>query len=178
MRKLIITLMLATVPGAYALPPQQQPQQKLQAARRAAIVPRRLVMEDSVLAFYVTQFQQQAEVTDEVFGKIVPFLRQFVQDRFAISQRRTRALNQLRQAIQRGSPDDDLKRAIHEFDGADADFQANQEKFLNNVDPLLNLRQQAKLRIFQELADNRMRQMLNTIQNANRQNAAPANSPD
>ena len=114
MRKLVITLMLATLPGAYALPPQQQQQQKLQAARRAAVVPRRLVMEDSVLAFYVNQFQQQAEVTDEVFGKIVPFLRQFVQDRFAISQRRTRALNQLRQAIQRGSPDDDLKRAIHE----------------------------------------------------------------
>src|SRR5438309_11854752 len=87
-------------------------------------------------------------VSNEVFAKILPFLQQFVQDRFEISQRRTRALNQLRQAIQRGGSEDDLKRLIHDFDTADADFQANQEKFLGNVDPLLDTRQQAKLRIF------------------------------
>jgi hypothetical protein len=130
-------------------------------------IPQR-VLQDAVLGFYVTEFQKQAEVSSEVFGKILPFLQQFVQDRFQISQRRTRALNQLRQAIQRGDSEEDLKRLVHDFDSADADFQSNQEKFLSNVDPLLDARQQAKLRIFQVMADNRMRQILTNVQNANR----------
>jgi hypothetical protein len=126
------------------------------------------VLQDAVLGFYVSEFQKQADVSAELFGKILPFLQQFVQDRFEISQRRTRALNQLRQGVQRGTSDEDLKRLVHDFDAADADFQANQEKFLSNVDPLLDARQQAKLRIFQVMADNRMRQMLTSVQNPNR----------
>ena len=91
-----------------------------------------------------------------------------VQDRFEISQRRTRALNQLRRAVQGGGSEDELKRAIRDFDAADSDFQSNQEKFLSNVDPLLDARQQAKLRIFQVMADNRMRQLLTNVRNPNR----------
>ena len=146
--------------GTLAFSQQKAPPQR-------AAIPRR-VLQDAVLGFYVSEFQKQAEVTPEVFGKILPFLQQFVQDRFQISQRRTRALNQLRQGVQRGASDEDLKRLVHDFDSADADFQANQEKFLSNVDPLLDAQQQAKLRIFQVMADNRMRQMLTSVQNANR----------
>ena len=157
-----LCLLILTGTGTFSqqIAQQQQKQQR-------NVIPRR-VLQDAVLGFYVGQFQKQAEVSSEVFAKILPFLQQFVQDRFEISQRRTRALNQLRQAVQRGSSDEDLKRAVHDFDAADADFQSNQEKFLSNVDPLLDAKQQAKLRIFQVMADNRMRQMLTSVQNANR----------
>ena len=181
MKRLLVILMLVSLPNAYAFPRQQQKQnrQEKQAEKRGAVVPRRLVMQDSVLAFYINQFQPQAEVSDEVFGRIVPFLRQFVQDRFEISQRRTRALNQLRQTMALGGSDDDVKRAVRDFDAADREFQANQERFLSNVDPLLNARQQARLRLFQIRADTRMRQMLDAIQNGNpRQTAEPASSPN
>jgi hypothetical protein len=164
MKKRMTTLPLLILAGTLAFSQQNAPQQQKQ---QRNVIPRR-VLQDAVLGFYVGQFQKQAEVSPEVFAKILPFLQQFVQDRFEISQRRTRALNQLRQAVQRGSSDEDLKRAIHDFDAADADFQANQEKFLSNVDPLLDAKQQAKLRIFQVMADNRMRQMLTSVQNPNR----------
>jgi hypothetical protein len=118
------------------------------------------------LGFYISQFQQVAEVSDEVFAKILPFLREFVQDRFEISSRRTRSLNQLRQMINRGGSEDEIKRLIQELDKADADGQANQVKFLANADPLLNTQQQAKVRIFQAMSDQRIRQMLDRIQNA------------
>jgi hypothetical protein len=166
MRKLIAALLVLVVTGTLAFP-QQKAQPGAAAPKKGNAIPRR-VLQDAVLGFYVSQFQQQAEVSTEVFAKILPFLQQFVQDRFDISQRRTRALNQLRQAIQRGGSEDDLKRLIHDFDAADADFQSNQEKFLSNVDPLLDTRQQAKLRIFQVMADNRMRQILNSVQNPQR----------
>jgi len=147
--------------------PQEKLQPRTDTGKQGNGIPRR-VLQEAVLGFYVGQFQQQTDVSNEVFAKVLPFLQQFVQDRFEISQRRTRALNQLRQAIQRGGSEDDLKRLTREFDAADADFQSNQEKFLGNVDPLLDARQQARLRIFQVMADNRMRQILTSVQNPRR----------
>ena len=166
MKRIFAMLLLVVLTGSPAFPRPRE--QRADAPKRATNpIPRR-VLQDAVLGFYVSQFQQQAEVSSEVLAKILPFLQQFVQDRFDISQRRTRALNQLRQAVQRGAPDEDLKRAVRDFDAADADFQSSQEKFLGNVDPLLDARQQAKLRIFQVMADNRMRQLLTNVQNQNR----------
>jgi hypothetical protein len=173
MRKFFAMMLLVVLTGSVAFPRPRQ--QRADTPQRAPNPINRRVLQDAVLGFYVSQFQQQAEVSSEVFGKILPFLQQFVQDRFDISQRRTRALNQLRQAVQRGAPDEDLKRAVHDFDAADADFQASQEKFLGNVDPLLDARQQAKLRIIQVMADNRMRQLLTNVQNQNRQNRQSPN---
>src|SRR2546422_4300797 len=166
MTKLVAALLVLGVASVLAFP-QEKAQPRLETGQQGNGIPRR-VLQDAVLGFYVGQFQQQTEVSSEVFAKILPFLQQFVQDRFEISQRRTRALNQLRQAVQRGGSEDDLKRLIREFDAADADSQSNQEKFLGNVDPLLDARQQAKLRIFQVMADNRMRQILTSVQNPRR----------
>src|SRR5215467_11757961 len=160
MIKRLIAVTLAILAGSLAFSQQKGPPQR-------AAIPRR-VLQDAVLGFYVTEFQKQAQVKPEVFAKILPFLQQFVQDRFEISQRRTRALNQLRQGVQRGASEEDLKRLIRDFDAADADFQSNQAKFLGNVDPLLDTRQQARLRIFQVMADNRMRQLLTSVRNPNR----------
>ena len=166
MTKLVAALLVLGAAAALAFP-QEKAEPQPDTGKQGNGIPRRL-LQDAVLGFYVGQFQQQTEVSNEVFAKILPFLQQFVQDRFQISQRRTRALNQLRQAVQRGGSEDELKRLTREFDAADADFQSNQEKFLGNVDPLLDARQQAKLRIFQVMADNRMRQIVTSVQTPRR----------
>jgi hypothetical protein len=167
-------LLFAAISITYGAPPQDKQQRQL----RPNAAQRRSLVEDAVLGFYVKQFQQSAEVAPEVFAKILPFLEQFVHDRFEISQRRTRALNQLRQGLNRGASEDELKRLVRELDAADGEFQMNQQKFLTNVDPLLNGRQQAQVRVLQNMADNRIRQMLNAVQNpaGQRQNPAPAAS--
>jgi hypothetical protein len=177
MTRVAIIMLLAALPNLHASPLQQR-QQRLGNERPRAVL-RRSVAEDAVYAFYVRQFQQDTDVTPEVFSKILPFIDQFLKDRFEISQRRTRALNQLRQAIERNGSEDELRRLIRELDAADSEFQANQEKFLSNVDPLLNLRQRAKVRVLQNMADNRIRQYLNVVQNpAQRQGTGPAQAPD
>jgi hypothetical protein len=188
MRKLLIPiLILSVVSAAYAAPPrlqarqavkqtkqqkQQQRQQNLQpivrpnGTIRAGAV-RRSVAQAAIYDLYQKQFRQDGEFSDEIRGKMLPFLEQFLEDRFEISQRRGRALNQLRQAIAGGAPEDDLIRLTREIDAADAQFQTNHEKFLNSVDPLLTPRQQAKVRVIQELADRRIRQALEAVQNPN-----------
>ena len=123
-------------------------------------------LEDSVLTFYAGEFLRVVNVNQELFGKIYPFLQEFIQNRLEISGRRLDTLQQLKMLVQRpGSSDEDIKRAIQELDKADADMQANQERFLSNVDPLLRPRQQARVRMFQQVADQRMRQFLNSIRN-------------
>ena len=159
MKKRLIAFLLVILlsPAAFS---QQNPQR----LRGQNAVPRPAI-EDVVLGFYISQFQQVADVSDEVFAKVLPFLRQFIQDRFEITNRRRRALNQLQTLVQRNDSDEEIKRAIREIDKADADMQANQGKFLSNVDPFLSPRQQAKVRMFQVMSDQRIRQMLDRIQN-------------
>jgi hypothetical protein len=130
---------------------------------------RRQLLQNDVYAFYVKQFQQDGEVMPETLAKILPFLDQFLKDRFEIAERRTRALTQLRQTLARNGADDEFTRLSRELDQADADFLANHEKFLRNVDPLLSPRMQARVRILQNQADNRIRQMLDALQNVNTQ---------
>ena len=181
MRKFIIAFLLAALPAASALarPQQNQPNP---AAKAPAVPTRRLIMQDAVITFYVNQFQKQTGVTNETFGTIIGFVRQFVQDRLDITNRKQRALNQLRQTVQNpNASEEELRRVVHDYDAADHDFQANQEKFLANVDPLLTPRQQARFRQIQIQADNQMKRMLDNLQQVNQANqpkSAPANPPD
>jgi hypothetical protein len=130
-------------------------------------------LEETVLTFYVGEFQRLVNVNPDVWAKTYPLLREFIQARFELSARRQEALQQLQMAVQRPkSNDDDIKKAIRDFDKADADIQANQQRFLSNVEPLLTPRQQGRVRIFQQRADQRIRQMLNSL----RGSAPPAGS--
>jgi CRISPR/Cas system-associated endoribonuclease Cas2 len=182
----IVVLLLAGFSEIHAGPRRLQRALRPNAGARANGAPRpnavqrRTVVEEAVLGFYVNQFQesvQAGEITTELFQKILPFIQQFVQDRFEISQRRTRALNQMRQALARNAGEDEVKRWVRDLDAADSEFQSNQEKFFSSVDPLLNPRQQARIRIVQNMADVRIRQVLNTIQNPPKQGGVPQN-PD
>jgi hypothetical protein len=181
MKKLIIILPLLVATGTYgesrrALRLQNRAGQNLANRPNALRGP---VMRDAMLFFYVQQIQKQLELSPEVYEKILPPMTDFVQNRLDISQRRTRAITQIRQAINRGAGDDELTRLAHAVDAADVEAQNNQDKFLSSVDPLLTPKQQARLRLFQVNADNQLRQYLNTVQNSNRGRAQePAPQPE
>jgi hypothetical protein len=187
----VLLLGVGAVTTVYGGPRRQQKAQRPQdlqqelrpnaAPRPNAVRPavRRSLLQNDIYAFYVKQFQQAGEVSPDVIPKILPFLDQYLDERFQIAERRTRALNQLRQAINRNGTDDEFKRFSRELDEADAEFLANHEKFLRNVDPLLTPRQQARVRMLQNQADNRLRQMLEALQNPSgpaRRANAPATS--
>jgi hypothetical protein len=155
MTKLVIALALALASASNALskPPQPQPQAQTPS------------LEESVVDFYVGEFQRVVNVNPELFVKTSPIIKDFIRARFDISARRQETLKQLRMLVNRGGSEEDIKRAIRDLDKADADIHANQEHFLTSIDPLLNTRQQGRVRIFQQVADQAMRQMLNRVQN-------------
>ena len=142
---------LAVLSSASVLPQQRQQSPSL---------------EDSVISFYVGEFQRVVNVNPDVFAKALPIIREFIQTRFDLSGRRQDTLQQLRMLVNNGkSSDQDIKQAIRDLDKADADIQANQDHFLSTIDPILNTRQQGRVRVFQQVADQRMRQMINSIRN-------------
>lgn len=121
-------------------------------------------LEDSVVTFYVSEFHRVVNVNPNVFAKVLPIITEFIQTRFDLSEHRQETVQQLRMLVNRAnSSDDDIKRTIHDLAQVDADIQANQERFLSSLDPLLTIRQQGRVRIFLQNADQRMRQMLNSL---------------
>src|SRR5262249_21466360 len=128
--------------------------------------PQQPKVEDSVLIFYLTEFQKAVNANQTLFPKVLPFIKEFIQNRFEISARRLDTLEQLRMLSQRAnSNDEEIKRAIREYDQAETDMQTNQERFLSNVEPLLNIRQQSRVRLFLRNADRQTHQLLNSIRN-------------
>jgi len=123
-------------------------------------------IEADVLEFYVAEFHSVVKTNPDQFIKVRSVIKEYIENRFEISARRLEMMQQLRRLVQRtNSTDEEILRATSEFDKADADLQANQVKFLTTVAPLLDPRQQARVRIFQQVADRRLLQMINSARN-------------
>src|SRR5215471_20814242 len=99
-------------------------------------------LEESLVDFYVAEFHRVVNLNPELFVKVSPIIKEFIRTRFDLSARRQETIQQLQMLVnQRNSSDDDIKRAIRDLDKVDSDMQANQERFLSSIDPLLNVRQ-------------------------------------
>src|SRR5258705_8764664 len=149
-----------------------RPNAKAAAQKRGARVPDMLAL---IQGLYVQalrqQGQQQAELTDDQINRIVPLLRQYLQDRNQVDGvRRQRVRNQLQQSLTRGASDEDLARMIQAFDQVNTDTHASQERFLASTDPILTVRQRAWLRLFQLRMEDR-------ISNYIRENTQPVPPP-
>jgi len=128
--------------------------------------PQPLKIEADILDFYVAEFHSVVKTNPDQFTKVRSVIKEYIENRFEISARRLELLQQLRLLVQRtNSTDEEILRATSEFDKAEADLQANQAKFLSTVAPLLNPRQQARVRIFLQMADRRLLQMINSARN-------------
>jgi hypothetical protein len=117
-----------------------------------------------IQGMYVNALRQQAkqvEITDDQVNRILPYLRQYVEDRNEIGgTRRLRIQRDLQQALIRGASDEELTRLIQQFDRVDADVRAAQEQFLSNTDPILTVRQRAWLRVWQLRVEERIRRLI------------------
>lgn len=168
MKKMAIAAFLAAFLATPAVAQLRPPRQQLRPPVRDGAPPRGAQnppVLDMIEGFYVSQLPGMVELSDEQFVKILPVLRQSLRDRFEISTRRTRATNQLRQATQRGSSDEELTRLVRELDRADNDVQSNREMFLASVDPLLTPRQQARLRMSLIMIEQRVGNMIQRANN-------------
>jgi hypothetical protein len=151
MTRSILILVLTIVMGgpSVAAPFLEQADNPPPAARPADLL--RLVE-----ALYVREFQIQIEPTNEQFTMLLPLIQRFLQNRLQNAQRKERALAALENA-----PTSDIARLNQEVDQATRQATNIDSNFVQNLDPILNLNQQRKLRQFHSNIWPRLQQMVN-----------------
>ena len=116
------------------------------------------------------QAQEFLKISDEQFSKFLPRFKVLQDTRRQGLQQRTRVLNQLRKAVNDGESDEQIKTSIKLLQEIDDRAAADTRKAYESVDQVLDLRQQAKFRIFEEQMDRRKLELVTRARQANRGN--------
>lgn len=117
-------------------------------------------LEDMIEGLYVSRFQEELGLNEEQFSKMLPAIRQNLRERREFAARRARALARLRQLLQQGASEEELRSHLREVDRAEADAASRAQSLYSKLDPMLSATQQAKLRVFEFAIDQRLRRMI------------------
>ncbi len=170
-RALAVIGMLAVLSaGAYAGHPMQRGPRNLGRGVSPLPVPE---IQEMIQGFYVSRLQQELTLDDEQFVELLPALRDSLEQRNRLGQEHSRALNELRRALQEGASDDEFNRLIQDVDNTERQLRDVQEELLREVDPTLTPEQRARFRIVQPNVENRIRNLIERSRNA----FAPDNTP-
>ena len=166
-------LVLLGVSAATGAPFVQRGPRNLGKAPRGARETRppsgRVPIQEVIEGFYVSRVQRELDLDDSQFARLLPALRESLEERNALGQRRTRAFNALRRALREDeTTDEELDRLVRELDEAESRLRAVQEELLKNVDPALSSRQRARMRIIQPNVEERIRSLIERSRNPNR----------
>ena len=103
--------------------------------------PKAADIERNIEAYYIGQFTKEIQPSDEQWNRLLPLIQTFIQKRFQNAQQKQRA----QAALERAS-ENDQRQLIEVIDKADTQASNIERQFFNNVDPILAVRQQARLR--------------------------------
>ena len=116
------------------------------------------------------QAQEFLKLSDEQFARFLPKFKALQDVRRQGLQQRTRVLNQLRKGLNDGDPDEQIKASLKLLQDIDDRAVADTRKAFEAVDQALDLRQQAKFRIFEEQMERRKLELVTRARQANRAN--------
>jgi len=149
----------------FAVPAFARPQQPA-APDPAAVSPAELQrLFDS---YALVQAQQFLSLGDEQYSKFLPRFMALQTARRQAQQQRNRVLNDLRMMVNQGGSDDQIKASIKQLQDIDDRGDAESKKALDAVDQTLDLRQQARFRIFEEQMERRKLELVTRARQANR----------
>lgn len=119
-------------------------------------------------AYVVMQAQQELQLTDEQFPRFLARVRALQAVRRRGQMQRGRMLQELRRLSQGGGQDDQLRTQLKTL--ADLDLRVSTEvrQAMDGVDQVLDLRQQARFRLFEEQMERRKVELLMRARQANR----------
>ena len=107
-------------------------------------------------SYALMQAQEQLKIKDEVFPKFLSRFKALQDVRRKALQDRTRLIVELRQTVNQAQPDDaklkELLKAVHDLETR---AQEDVKKAYGSIDEVLDVRQQAKFRVFEENMERR-----------------------
>ena len=118
--------------------------------------------------FALVQAQQFLALPDEVYSRFLPRFMALQNARRQALQQHTRVLNVIRRAVNDGSPDDQIRDAMKQLQDIDDRGVTESKKAMEGVDQVLDLRQQARFRIFEEQMERRKLELVTIARRGNR----------
>ena len=121
-------------------------------------------------SYALMQAQEQLKITDDQFPKFLPRFKALQDIRRQGLQQRTRVLMTIRQAFQNGQTPDEsqLRDLLKQLDEIDTRTNADVKKAYDAIDQVLDVRQQAKFRVFEENMERRKLELVTRARQANR----------
>ena len=119
-------------------------------------------------AYVVMQAQQELQLSDEQFPRFLARVRALQEARRRGQMQRNRMLQELRRLSQAGGQDDALRTQLKALSDLDARVGTEVRQALEGVDQVLDLRQQARFRLFEEQMERRKVDLLMRARQANR----------
>jgi Spy/CpxP family protein refolding chaperone len=120
-------------------------------------------------AYALMQAQEQLKIGDEQFSQFLTRYKALQDVRRRMLQERSKIIAELRRLLNQPQPDDaqirDHLKALQEVDARGA---ADEKKSYDAIDQVLDLRQQAKFRVFEEVMERRKLELVSRARQANR----------
>lgn len=120
-------------------------------------------------AYALMQAQEQLQIGDEQFTQFLTRYKALQDVRRRTLQERFRVVAELRRLLNQGQPDDaQLRDRLRTLQDIDARAAAEEKKSYDAIDQVLDLRQQAKFRVFEEVMERRKLELVGRARQANR----------
>ena len=130
-------------------------------------------------SYALLQAQEQLKISDEQYTKFLPRFKALQDTRRQSLQQRTRVLADVRRLLNEAQPDEaQLKERLKQLQDIEDRGDAEARKAYEAIDQVLDLRQQAQFRVFEEQMERRKLELVTRARQANRNNRPLQRQPD
>ena len=120
-------------------------------------------------AYALVQAQEQLRLNDDKYPQFLVKFKALQDVRRRTQQDRNRLLQDLRRLANEGGDENAIKDRLKALQDLDARARADGQKAYEGVDSVLDVRQQAKFRLFEEQMERRKLELVMRARQANRQ---------
>jgi hypothetical protein len=121
--------------------------------------------------YAILQAQDFLKLSDEQYARFLGRFKALLDTRRQTLQQHTRVINIIRRLLMDSQADDGMLRdALKQLQDIDSRGETDARKAYEGIDQVLDLRQQAKFRVFEEQMERRKLELVTIARQANRQN--------
>jgi Spy/CpxP family protein refolding chaperone len=125
-------------------------------------------------AYALLQAQEQLKIGDEQYSQFLTRFKALQDVRRTALQQHTRMIQDLRRTLDSGQADDQaIRERLKQLDELEARTAAEVKKASDAIDQILDLRQQAKFRVFQQTMEQRKLELVTRARLATRPRPQP-----
>ena len=109
------------------------------------------------------------DLTSEQSDKFLPILKDFQKARRSFENQRRDLMKQLETALQNAPEDKQLKEILTDLENNREQFQTELDKYMDQTKAILSIEQQARLALFEDQFERRMRETIEPIRGGHSQ---------